>query len=394
MQRFYCAINRLEHVPEGHENGEGMNEVKQKLSLLCYGKASQRFYITNHKLFRKGNWKAARLLCMAGVLLCACLSLISLLENVLYENMLMMEVTFFYAGGAALSATLYLLCRFRIPKDSWAVPVCFWTEYMMLYLLCVGLELVCCLESPALLVFFVTLLATVIYMEMPIRMILTAFVSDMAVCVITSVRLEQEPVVVGLVWRIGVIALGITVILIHYVRNLQMNRLQDELRYQSQINVDHLTGLLSKDYTATICRMYLSEKPPEELCVIMVIDLDDFEEIKEVYGQQMGDDALSTMGQILKGVFRERDIIGRVGTDRFLVCMKGVRDERIISKRANEISVRFRQKVHEIGVDSGSCSIGVRSMRQEHLSYEKLYAEAEKVLWQAREEAKKTEQEG
>ena len=165
-------------------------------------------------------------------------------------------------------------------------------------------------------------------------------------------------------------------------------RLHRLYQLQGIMQLDALTGICNPECTARLCQDYLEKKPQGELCVLMKIDVDSFAEINEVYGRQLGDDALRTMGQILTGIFRDRDILGRVGGDEFIVCMKAVKDEKIVSRRANDIIAKFRQQMHEIGIDSASCSIGVSMDRTGQRGYVDLYNRADQALFSVKQGGK------
>lgn len=93
------------------------------------------------------------------------------------------------------------------------------------------------------------------------------------------------------------------------------------------INIDALTNLKN--------RHYLKENVPryenvQHLALIM-IDLNDFKAINDTYGHDFGDIYLIKFSEILRGFFRESDII-RYGGDEFLLIIN-TNDEKLIVKR-------------------------------------------------------------
>lgn len=356
------------------EIGDKMNQIKQWLSLICYGKVSKGFYRANKKLINETNWNTTRVLCAGGFLLCAYLGIMSILKrmNIGGSSVLLA------AAGASL--ILYMLCSYRLKRGSSVVPICYWLEFGILYALFIYMDVVRLWQSWAAFVFLLVAAATVLYADMPLKMMITAGFLNLMFCVLSFYFEEKNPEVLWLDCQNGIMVFLLTIVPMVYVRNLQCIHMQTKIRYQLQEGADTLTGLLKEEYTAAACQLYLEEKPAEELCVIMLIEVDDFQEIQEVYGKQMGEDALCTMGQILKGVFRERDILGRMEDNKFLVCMKAVREEKIITKRVSEIIARCHHQLHEIGIDNGSCSIGVCNSRLEDVDYQKVLERASLAL--------------
>lgn len=56
---------------------------------------------------------------------------------------------------------------------------------------------------------------------------------------------------------------------------------------------------------------------------LVVFDLDNFKAINEQFGHRAGDQALATFAGILQEVFRESDVIGRIGGDEFAALLTG-----------------------------------------------------------------------
>ena len=53
----------------------------------------------------------------------------------------------------------------------------------------------------------------------------------------------------------------------------------------------------------------------------MVIDIDNFKSINDVYGHTMGDHVISVIAGVISSQFRSTDYVGRVGGDEFAVLM-------------------------------------------------------------------------
>ncbi|MEG0018474.1 MAG: diguanylate cyclase, partial [Hydrogenoanaerobacterium sp.] len=57
----------------------------------------------------------------------------------------------------------------------------------------------------------------------------------------------------------------------------------------------------------------------------------------DIFGHAFGDVVLSQLAGKLKELFREADIIGRVGGDEFIVFMKNIAQRRNVEDKAREM---------------------------------------------------------
>ena len=351
-----------------------MNQVKRWFALFCYGKVSRGFYKANKQLFREVNWHTTKVVCFLGFLLCTYLGFSMLGEAAQPEK------AGVFAFAAVFSAGSYCICNYRIKKDSIGVSICYWIEFIGLYSLFTYVEISEFPQRPVMMVFLLVTISTMLYADMPILMLILAALANGTFLLLLSIFGQPNIMQLHISIRKGAVFMLILLVLMYYIRNLQFIHMQAKIKYQLKEETDELTGLLKQDYAESICRLYLEEKPEEERCVLLQIQIDELDAIKEVYGESLQEDALRTMGQVLKGTFRERDILARLDNDCFLACMKAVGNEKIVTRRANEICIRFRQQMHEIGIDNGSCSIGVCISSYEVTDYEKMLQKASQVL--------------
>jgi diguanylate cyclase (GGDEF)-like protein/PAS domain S-box-containing protein len=91
---------------------------------------------------------------------------------------------------------------------------------------------------------------------------------------------------------------------------------------------DELTGLYNRRGFFTLARQQLkvAERTKQNM-LLFFADLDQMKQINDTLGHQEGDKALVDIATILKEVFRESDIIGRMGGDEFAVLAIDTSDE-------------------------------------------------------------------
>ena len=110
--------------------------------------------------------------------------------------------------------------------------------------------------------------------------------------------------------------------LIGKLTDISQERLNAE-RLEKRARTDALTGLLNRAGLEDAIRMRL-ESGPRRRCAVVLLDIDDFKEINDFYGHDVGDDVLRTLADFLRGHFRGTDIVGRLGGDEFMALMEGV----------------------------------------------------------------------
>lgn len=86
---------------------------------------------------------------------------------------------------------------------------------------------------------------------------------------------------------------------------------------------DGLTGLLNRNGFNNELDSYLRENG-DKVCVGIMLDVDDFKSINDVYGHAVGDEALKHLASSMQSAFPDKSIIGRNGGDEFCVILKGI----------------------------------------------------------------------
>lgn len=127
----------------------------------------------------------------------------------------------------------------------------------------------------------------------------------------------------------------------------------------NQLYKDHLTGLFNRrqlDYY--LQDAYSGYNSRKRLLAGIMIDLNYFKDINDIYGHAVGDQALELTGQILNKSFRKEDFIARYGGDEFVVILEiDGRDElRGAVERLMENTSEFNQKKltpYEINLSMG-----------------------------------------
>lgn len=171
------------------------------------------------------------------------------------------------------------------------------------------------------------------------------------------------------------------------LRDITKEKIKEQ-KLMDQAQKDSLTGLLNQSAVKGCVRRYLLEKPVQETYALLIIDLDKFKEVNDTYGHLAGNIVLIGVAEKLKSVCRGSDIIGRIGGDEFMVVLKDIREKNAIQK-AEEIihAVRTIHLDEQVNFNV-SCSIGIALSTTDYETYDQLFADADKALYQAKEKGK------
>ncbi|MBQ8679209.1 MAG: diguanylate cyclase [Treponema sp.] len=152
--------------------------------------------------------------------------------------------------------------------------------------------------------------------------------------------------------------------------------------------MDPMTGLLNK---------FSSEGEIAELCksaqgVLMMIDLDSFKLVNDMYGHDMGDKILIRFAEILKAVVRPIDVVGRLGGDEFIAFCQNVKEDIVIEKKSRFINKYIIDAAKEfMGEDMTiplGASIGCVFVPNEGTNFASLHKKADKALYTVKQNGK------
>ncbi|MGE5398141.1 MAG: GGDEF domain-containing protein [Chitinophagales bacterium] len=112
------------------------------------------------------------------------------------------------------------------------------------------------------------------------------------------------------------------------------------------LRLDYLTGLFNRRQLDNYLSQRLKNRRSGKVLGGIMMDIDDFKVINDVYGHQVGDQALEIMGNILRNSFRKNDFISRYGGDEFTVIIdsKNQGDLNQTVKRVKDNVERFNQQ--------------------------------------------------
>lgn len=164
----------------------------------------------------------------------------------------------------------------------------------------------------------------------------------------------------GIMLTIALTVLSIFVIIVEKERR----------RFRGQAHTDGLTGLFNRIGFSTAFQKYVLDNP-EEHCVCIMMDLDDFKFINDLYGHDVGDAALVSLAADIRKNFPHGSISARTGGDEFLVVLKNtdkVTAEKLVSDFASmPHSFVWDGKTYSYGVSVGYADYPANAKNQAEL---------------------------
>jgi diguanylate cyclase (GGDEF)-like protein len=106
------------------------------------------------------------------------------------------------------------------------------------------------------------------------------------------------------------------------------------------LNTDYLTGTYNRRLLDNIVRERISACAKGRTFSGILIDLDNFKQINDTHGHDVGDEALLQTVAILKNCLRANDIIARYGGDEFLILLDIV-DASVLTDTIQRIKAHF-----------------------------------------------------
>ncbi|WP_448683476.1 sensor domain-containing diguanylate cyclase [Pseudomonas nicosulfuronedens] len=121
----------------------------------------------------------------------------------------------------------------------------------------------------------------------------------------------------------------------------------------------------------------------------LLLDVDDFKKINDLYGHQVGDVVLQRIAQSGAGALRRGDLFGRIGGEEFAVLLPGC-DENM----ARQIGERLQREVQRLRFNeaehffSVTISQGLTLLQPDDQNLSALYSRADAALYQAKRTGK------
>lgn len=152
---------------------------------------------------------------------------------------------------------------------------------------------------------------------------------------------------------------------------------------------DSLTGLYNKGAARRRIERLMEQARGGTDSAIMILDLDNFKRINDVYGHMFGDAVLMEVSTRLKDLARAEDVIARIGGDEFLVYLHDVPCEETLLERARQtVESVLSISPEELRGNPLTCTVGVAWFPRDGGDYQELFRSCDQALYQAKAQGK------
>jgi diguanylate cyclase (GGDEF)-like protein len=176
-------------------------------------------------------------------------------------------------------------------------------------------------------------------------------------------------------------------VLVRRIENsIRNSRKMEDL--EEEATVDRLTGLLNKakgtDRVSKLCK--------RKNGALMILDLDSFKLVNDLYGHEKGDHILKSFSNIIRKNSRETDTLCRIGGDEFMAFYEDMTQEKAVSSLARRLNSQLQaEAVSLLGENHGiplGISIGVVMVPEYGREYNDLFALADSALYKVKQNGK------
>lgn len=156
--------------------------------------------------------------------------------------------------------------------------------------------------------------------------------------------------------------------------------------------IDPLTETHNARYVTRFLQERTADKGVQDLFSILVLDIDGFRPVNEIFGHRCGDELLQRVTRLVEGCVGETGTIARYGGDEFVVVLDHVN---IIE--AHEVKSRIKRAIedydfglrHErIGTIRVSVSVGIATFPLDGTEFTRLMAAAEREMKREKSESR------
>ena len=167
---------------------------------------------------------------------------------------------------------------------------------------------------------------------------------------------------------------------------LALDNARIRARLEREAQTDSLTGLYNHRYFHERLRSELNRASRAQDAVsVLMLDIDDFKKVNDVYGHGIGDQTLVALANVLTGSVRAADSVCRIGGEEFGVIMPstGAGD-------AFALARRIQERLEELEVEAGTItvSVGVSEGPLHAMNQRELMAYAEAAMMTAKAHGK------
>ena len=150
-------------------------------------------------------------------------------------------------------------------------------------------------------------------------------------------------------------AIGASMLYIHYLEYAQIND-EDHINKQRELlNSDSMTGLLSRyAYSKALMQYDEHDSLPDDLAAFS-IDINGLKKVNDTYGHAAGDELICSAAECIQKVFSSHGFCYRTGGDEFIVLAHAghILAEALVHQLADEVAAWGGELIHKLSLSVG-----------------------------------------
>jgi len=163
--------------------------------------------------------------------------------------------------------------------------------------------------------------------------------------------------------------------------------------YQSRLSQRYYSNLAKQDpmtglYNRRGFEMSLQDRVVKKFVGFALYDIDDFKQINDVFGHDVGDEAIIYVAKILNKSVRDSDIVSRFGGEEFVICINAdsISSLESVCERVRKSIQDSSEKIVTGGFTVSGGAIIMEAERD--FTFENIIKKADELLYKAKQEGK------
>ncbi|MFQ8778231.1 MAG: GGDEF domain-containing protein [Roseburia sp.] len=158
-------------------------------------------------------------------------------------------------------------------------------------------------------------------------------------------------------------------------------------------HVDALTGLWDREQFKI---SMLDELYQNGAGTMFMMDVDNFKEVNDHYGHDIGDKVLRTLGTAIRETCQNEHLCGRLGGDEFCLFLKEITEEAEIQKYAKKVAALYKEKIALLpdhvksSMSIGAVVVDIGKHNTARDTFEQVYRSADEAMYRSKRNGKDT----
>src|SRR5688572_5794794 len=158
-------------------------------------------------------------------------------------------------------------------------------------------------------------------------------------------------------------------------------------RLEREAQTDSLTGLYNhRHFHERLRRELTHASSVHENVAVVMIDIDDFKKVNDVFGHAVGDQVLAELADHLRATVRSTDVVCRIGGEEFAVIVPSSHETHVVA-----LATRLAERLEQVELDLAgriAVSIGIAQGPEHAANPRELVACAEAAMMTAKARGK------